>query len=227
MEGSTPTLLTQRNDCLLNSYNPVQLSAWRANVDMQYIVSRNRVLNYIAKFAAKSEPRSKGLKAVYGNTQKSDGNSLKMVQKLMISSVGERDYSLQETCHLLLGLPMYRASRDFVILSLDGSRLVGNDQEEGTAVVTLASQLDHLFDCAVVLDRVMRQAGQDAGQERFRNLLLRLRNAEEDWKYLMTRTTFDDALRLYPTIEAVAEHNVAKLRASGQPIAVLRAVHTG
>ena len=84
----------------------------------------------------------------------------------------------------------------------------------------------------------MRQAGQDAGQERFRNLLLRLRNAEltvEDWKYLMTRTTgevgdtksFDDALRLYPTIEAVAEHNVAKLRASGQPIAVLRAVHTG
>ena len=37
MEGSTPTLLTQRNDCLLNSYNPVQLSAWRANVDMQYM----------------------------------------------------------------------------------------------------------------------------------------------------------------------------------------------
>ena len=96
----------------------------------------------------------------------------------------------------------------------------------------------HLFDRAVVLDRVMRQAGQDAGQERFRNLLLRLRNAEltvEDWKYLMTQTTgevgdtkpFDEALRLYPTIEAVAEHNVAKLRASGQPIAVLRAVHTG
>ena len=96
----------------------------------------------------------------------------------------------------------------------------------------------HLFDHAVVLDRVMRQAGQDADQECFRNLLLRLRNAEltvEDWKYLMTRTagevgdtkSFDEALRLYPTIEAVAEHNVAKLRASGQPIAVLRAVHTG
>ena len=101
MEGSTPTLLTQRNDCLLNSYNPVQLSAWCANVDMQYIVSRNRVLNYIAKYAAKSEPRSKGLKAACDNvlkTLKSDGNSLKMVQKLMISSVGERDYSAQETC---------------------------------------------------------------------------------------------------------------------------------
>ena len=146
MEGSTPTLLTQRNDCLLNSYNPVQLSAWRANVDMQYIVSRNRVLNYIAKYAAKSEPRSKGLKAVYGNILKSmkdNGSSLKMVQKLMISSVGERDYSAQETCHLLMGLPMYRASRDFVYLTLDGSRQVDSNQEEGTAIVTLASQLDH------------------------------------------------------------------------------------
>ena len=35
-----PTLLTARNDGMLNSFNPVQLSAWRANVDMQYIVSR-------------------------------------------------------------------------------------------------------------------------------------------------------------------------------------------
>ena len=29
-----PVLLTARNDGLINSYNPVQLSAWRANVDM-------------------------------------------------------------------------------------------------------------------------------------------------------------------------------------------------
>ena len=113
---------------------------------MQYIMSRNRVLNYIAKYAAKLEPRSKGLKAVYGNILKSmkdNVSSLKMVQKLMIRSVGERDYSAQETCHLLLGLPMYRASRDFVYLTLDGSRQVDSNQEEGTAIVTLASQLDH------------------------------------------------------------------------------------
>ena len=74
-----------------------------------------------------STPLLLRLKAVYGNvlkTLKSDSSSLKMVQKLMISSVGERDYSAQETCHLLMGLPMYRTSRDFVILSLDGSRQV-------------------------------------------------------------------------------------------------------
>jgi hypothetical protein len=50
--------------------------------------------------------------------------SLNVVQKLLINSVGERDYSAQETCHLLLQLPLYIASRDFVILSVDGTRVV-------------------------------------------------------------------------------------------------------
>ena len=35
-----PVLITPRNDGLINSHNPVQLSAWRANVDMQYCVSK-------------------------------------------------------------------------------------------------------------------------------------------------------------------------------------------
>ena len=94
------------------------------------------------------------------------------------------------------------------------------------------------FDKAFTLTRIMRQAGQDPQQVRFRDILLRLRNAEvtiEDWNYLMTQTPtsvadlspFASALRLHPTVEAVVEHNVAKLQASGQPIATIKAVHTG
>ena len=60
----------------------------------------------------------------------------------MISSVGERDLSAQEVCHLLLQLPLYRASRDFVVLSLDGSRQLESLLEEGESV-TVDSQLDH------------------------------------------------------------------------------------
>ena len=41
-----PTLITARNDGMINSFNPVQLSAWRDNVDMQYTVSHQRVLQY-------------------------------------------------------------------------------------------------------------------------------------------------------------------------------------
>ena len=55
---------------------------------------------------------SKGLKFVYKTVLKTlddDCNELKVSQKLLINSVGKRDYSAQETSHKL---PMYRASCD-------------------------------------------------------------------------------------------------------------------
>ena len=124
IENGEPTLLTARNDGLINSFNPVQLSAWRANVDMQYCVSRHKVIEYCAKYATKCEPRSQPLKETFTTivrSLKEDSTSLKAVQKLLTNSVSDRDFSAQETCHLLLHLPMFRTSRDFVVLSLDGS----------------------------------------------------------------------------------------------------------
>ena len=38
---------------------------------------------------------------------------------------------------------------------------------------------------------------------------------------------FTNALNLIPTIEAVVEHNVAKIKASGHPVATIKAVHSG
>ena len=92
-----PTLLTARNNGMVSSFNPVQLSAWRATVDMQYIVSRRRVIEYCTKYVTKSEPRSQSLKEVFTTIVCSP---LKAVQKLLINSIGERDYTAQETCHL-------------------------------------------------------------------------------------------------------------------------------
>ena len=91
---------------------------------------------------------------------------------------------------------------------------------------------------AFTLTQVMRQAGQDPEQVRFRDILLRLRNAEvtiDDWKRLMNQTPtqvqdlspFASALRLHPTVEAIVEHNVTMLQKSGKPIATIKAVHTG
>jgi hypothetical protein len=112
---------------------------------MQYIVSRRKVIEYCTKYVTKSEPRSQSLKEVFTSIVHSlkDGNtSLKAVQKLLINSVGERDYSAQETCHLLMQLPMFKASRDFIVLSLDGSRAVEERLEEHHHA-TAISILDH------------------------------------------------------------------------------------
>ena len=43
-DDGDPAVLTARNDGLINSFNAVQLSAWRANVDMQYCVSQRKVI---------------------------------------------------------------------------------------------------------------------------------------------------------------------------------------
>ncbi len=60
-----PTLVTARNDGLINSHNPAQLSAWRASVDMQYCVSKRKVIEYITKYATKCEPRSQTTATLY------------------------------------------------------------------------------------------------------------------------------------------------------------------
>ena len=116
-----------------------------ANVHMQYCLSRHRVVEYCAKYATKCEPCSQPLKEVFTNivrSLKDDNTSLKAVQKLLINSVGERDYSAQKTCHLLLQLPMFRASRHFIMLSLDGSRAVEDRLDEDQRATAL-SALDH------------------------------------------------------------------------------------
>ena len=77
-----------------------------------------------------------------------------------------------------------------------------------TSLSDQGSTAYQLFDHAIVLDQVMRQAGQDPSQVLFRNILLRLRNGqitETDWHHLIDRTPtkvqdltpFHTALHLY------------------------------
>ena len=107
-----------------------------------------------------------------------------------------------------------------------------------SAISDLGRTTYQMYSSAVTLTQVMRQNGQDTSQVRFRDLLLHLRDGSvttTDWKLLMTRCLsritnpddFKDALHLHPTVEAVAEHNLAKLQSNGQPITIIKAVHTG
>jgi len=92
-------LITARNDRLINSYNPIQLSAWRESVDMQYCVSRHNAIKYVTKYATKCEPHFQTMKEIYTNIiqdLKDDGSALKVIQKLLVNSVSECDFLTQE-----------------------------------------------------------------------------------------------------------------------------------
>lgn len=51
----------KRNDRLLNMYNAAMILGWRANVDMNPMLTKEETINYIAKYASKAEKQLKRL----------------------------------------------------------------------------------------------------------------------------------------------------------------------
>jgi hypothetical protein len=95
-DNGQPELITARNDPLINPHDRLQLQGWRANVDLKPILSIQVALNYIAKYASKSEPRSATfsdmLTRILNNSNPSD-SSLSAIQRLLLQTVAERDIS--------------------------------------------------------------------------------------------------------------------------------------
>lgn len=53
----------------------------------------------------------------------------------MLHTVGERDFSTQETAHMLLSLPLVSCSFNFITISLNGSKRVNRDKDTGELVL--------------------------------------------------------------------------------------------
>ncbi|KAK3922031.1 ATP-dependent DNA helicase [Frankliniella fusca] len=120
-------LVTARNDSLLNKYIEWVITLWRANMDATPILSMGFILRYIAKYTAKGEPRSQPcaelVKAVLEGSGEAD-SAKSVIQKLLMKTVSERDYSAQEVCHILTGQPLHMSSRKFVVVNLSKTRWV-------------------------------------------------------------------------------------------------------
>ena len=95
-------IATRRNDARLNSNQQLQLQGWRANCDIQVVIDRYACIEYLAKYAAKGELRSPLLKSSFNsivNNAGSNSNPLKAIKKVIMNTLGERDYAAQEiTC---------------------------------------------------------------------------------------------------------------------------------
>ena len=132
------TLTTKRNDQRVNSHNRVQLQHWRANVDLQLIVDVDACARYMAKYAAKGEPKSQTVHSLYKSCVDSltpSSHAHKALRSAMLKCIGERDYSAQETCHMLLSLPLYSCSFNFATVNLDGSKKISTDSDSGDLLV--------------------------------------------------------------------------------------------
>ena len=82
----------------------------------------------------------------------------------------------------------------------------------------------------------MHQSGDTPEQVLFRNILLRLRDGKttSDWEELIKHnpalvdvSSFANAVHLFPTKDAVVEHNIDQLHNINWPVATIKAMHTG
>src|SRR2546423_1107786 len=117
-----PKFISARNDPYINAHNRLQLQGWRANVDIKPVLSLHAALQYVSKYASKSEPKSAAFSEIFNqiiDRSKPKEKMTTLIQKLLLSSIAERDISAQETCHLLLSLPLYHSSRQCITLNLN------------------------------------------------------------------------------------------------------------
>src|SRR6266496_1114972 len=121
-------LLTKRNDELLNSYNPLQILGWHANVDFTPCVSHGSVDIYISKYCSKTEVKSEPYGVILNNIlqqqqQLQDDCPAKVAfQKLLSKLIIERDWSTQECMHILHGCKMFSSSRQYRSLCISLTR---------------------------------------------------------------------------------------------------------
>ncbi|EAQ86310.1 hypothetical protein CHGG_07563 [Chaetomium globosum CBS 148.51] len=109
-----------RNDSHMNQYNRLITLCWLRNTDISPCTGIEAVINYAAKYCSKTETKTSTYAEIAGAIlpHVSDRNPmLSFVSRMMNKLIGERDYSAQETCHILLKLPLYQDSR--VVISVD------------------------------------------------------------------------------------------------------------
>ena len=114
------TLFLKRapSEIRINSYNTVLLKAWRANMDMQYVLDPYACATYILSYITKGQRGMSRLLEKASEEAKSGNkditNRVRHIGNKFLNAV---EISAQEAVYLVLQMPVRRSSRDFQFIS--------------------------------------------------------------------------------------------------------------
>lgn len=123
-----PQFIARRNDAWINWFIPMVIEAWRGNMDGKPVLSWEGCINYLVKYTAKPENKSKTMQELFEDALQGldeEDSAKKAVQRRCIQSVSERDYSSQEILHLATSQKLFRSSRTFVKIVFSDNTWVG------------------------------------------------------------------------------------------------------
>jgi hypothetical protein len=138
----------KRNDSYMNMHNRSICHNWRGNVDLQIILDHRAAIDYMVKYATKSEKTGKPLQQIYHDifsTCNDDDNPNTKVRSLMIHLIaGNRDLGQCEVSRLLFSDPLYHSTFTYVMQSSDlyNKGININEINNDSASATKVSMID-------------------------------------------------------------------------------------
>ena len=104
-----PTIFLKRkpNELQVNNYNPACLSAWRANMDVQFILDVYACAMYIVSYISKAQKgMSELLQKACAEAKEGNANVKQQVRDIGNKFLNSVEISAQEAIYIILQLPM-------------------------------------------------------------------------------------------------------------------------
>ena len=115
-----PTIFLKRqpNELRINNYNTAYLQAWRANMDIQFVLDVYACAMYIVSYISKAQKgMSELLRNACAEARKSNSTIKQQVRDIGNRFLNSVEISAQEAVYILLQLPMRKSSREVVFVN--------------------------------------------------------------------------------------------------------------
>ncbi|XP_078328660.1 uncharacterized protein LOC144623788 [Crassostrea virginica] len=157
-----PKVFLKRKPCdmRVNSYNSIVLDAWKANIDIQYILDPYACAMYIVSYISKSQ---RGMSNLLNRAAKEarEGNldikrQVRHIGNQFLNSV---EVGAQEAAYLVLQMPLTKASRDVIFINTSPS-------DDRVILIKTDTELDKLtpnstdVECSNVVKRYSKRPKQ-------------------------------------------------------------------
>ena len=118
VNGPTVFLKRNPNELRINNYNPACLEAWRANMDIQFVLDVYACAMYIVSYISKAQKgMSELLRQACTEARKGNSSIKQQVRDIGNKFLNSVEISAQEAVYIVLQLPMKKSSRQVVFIN--------------------------------------------------------------------------------------------------------------
>ena len=116
---NSPTIFLKRepNELRVNNYNSACLSAWRANMDIQFVLDVYAYAMYIVSYISKAQKgMSQLLQRACDEAREGNSSIKQQVRDIGNNFLNSVEISAQEAVYIVLQLPMRKSSREVIFI---------------------------------------------------------------------------------------------------------------